>query len=166
MVCLFHSDYGPADPAFKFDPGSTVGVRGWIVSASSFKEARNIGEVEAIQRQLLADGVPVVLGTRAFDLLLVLLEADGLLVTKRRAPQPGVAKHRGVGREPQGTGVCAAQSARRRPRCHPNGIRPRLPIHRHALLEWRGARLSISHATKAAVWPNSVSTELSAIAPV
>jgi DNA-binding winged helix-turn-helix (wHTH) protein len=34
------------------------------------------------RRQLLADGVPVVLGTRAFDLLLVLLEADGLLVTK------------------------------------------------------------------------------------
>src|SRR6516162_9283285 len=34
------------------------------------------------QRQLLADGVPVELGTRAFDLLLVLLEADGSLVTK------------------------------------------------------------------------------------
>ena len=34
------------------------------------------------QRQLLADGVPVELGTRAFDLLLVLLEADGLLLTK------------------------------------------------------------------------------------
>jgi DNA-binding winged helix-turn-helix (wHTH) protein len=34
------------------------------------------------QRQLLADGAPVELGTRAFDLLLVLLEADGLLVTK------------------------------------------------------------------------------------
>jgi DNA-binding winged helix-turn-helix (wHTH) protein len=34
------------------------------------------------RRQLLADGVPVVLGTCAFDLLLVLLEADGLLVTK------------------------------------------------------------------------------------
>jgi DNA-binding winged helix-turn-helix (wHTH) protein len=31
---------------------------------------------------LLADGVPVELGTRAFDLLLVLLEADGLLITK------------------------------------------------------------------------------------
>jgi len=28
------------------------------------------------RRQLLADGVPVVLGTRAFDLPLVLLEAD------------------------------------------------------------------------------------------
>jgi DNA-binding winged helix-turn-helix (wHTH) protein len=34
------------------------------------------------RRQLLADGVPVKLGTRAFDLLLVLLEADGSLVTK------------------------------------------------------------------------------------
>jgi DNA-binding winged helix-turn-helix (wHTH) protein len=34
------------------------------------------------RRQLLADGVPVELGTRAFDLLLVLLEADGLLVSK------------------------------------------------------------------------------------
>src|SRR6516164_9689327 len=34
------------------------------------------------QRQLFVDGVPVELGTRAFDLLLVLLEADGALVTK------------------------------------------------------------------------------------
>jgi DNA-binding winged helix-turn-helix (wHTH) protein len=34
------------------------------------------------RRQLLADGVPVELGTRAFDLLMVLVEADGLLVTK------------------------------------------------------------------------------------
>jgi DNA-binding winged helix-turn-helix (wHTH) protein len=34
------------------------------------------------QRQLVADGVPVELGSRAFDLLLVLLEADGLLLTK------------------------------------------------------------------------------------
>jgi DNA-binding winged helix-turn-helix (wHTH) protein len=34
------------------------------------------------QRQLIADGVPIELGTRAFDLLLVLLEADGSLVTK------------------------------------------------------------------------------------
>jgi DNA-binding winged helix-turn-helix (wHTH) protein len=34
------------------------------------------------QRQLLADGVPVELGTRAFDLLLALLEADGLLISK------------------------------------------------------------------------------------
>jgi DNA-binding winged helix-turn-helix (wHTH) protein len=34
------------------------------------------------RRWLLADGVPVQLGTRAFDLLLVLLKADGALVTK------------------------------------------------------------------------------------
>jgi DNA-binding winged helix-turn-helix (wHTH) protein len=34
------------------------------------------------RRQLLSDGYPVELGTRAFDLLLVLLEADGSLVTK------------------------------------------------------------------------------------
>jgi DNA-binding winged helix-turn-helix (wHTH) protein len=34
------------------------------------------------RRRLLADGVPLELSTRAFDLLLVLLEADGALVTK------------------------------------------------------------------------------------
>ena len=34
------------------------------------------------RRQLIADGVPVKLGTRAFDVLSVLLEADGSLVTK------------------------------------------------------------------------------------
>ena len=34
------------------------------------------------RRQLAADGVPIELGTRAFDLLLALLEADGSLVTK------------------------------------------------------------------------------------
>ena len=34
-------------------------------------------------RLLLADGAPVELGTRAFDLLLVLLDADGSLVSKK-----------------------------------------------------------------------------------
>jgi len=34
------------------------------------------------RRRRLADGVPVELGTRAFDVLLVLLKADGALVTK------------------------------------------------------------------------------------
>ena len=34
------------------------------------------------RRQLVADGMPIVLGTRAFDLLMVLLEADGSLVSK------------------------------------------------------------------------------------
>ena len=35
-----------------------------------------------LRRRLLADGVPVELGTRAFDLFLALLEADGALLTK------------------------------------------------------------------------------------
>jgi DNA-binding winged helix-turn-helix (wHTH) protein len=34
------------------------------------------------RRQLLVDGVPVELGARAFDILLALIDADGLLVTK------------------------------------------------------------------------------------
>jgi DNA-binding winged helix-turn-helix (wHTH) protein len=34
------------------------------------------------RRQLVADGMPIALGTRALDLLLVLLEANGSLVTK------------------------------------------------------------------------------------
>jgi DNA-binding winged helix-turn-helix (wHTH) protein len=34
------------------------------------------------RRQLVADGGPIKLGTRAFDLLLALLEADGSLLTK------------------------------------------------------------------------------------
>ena len=34
------------------------------------------------RRQLHADGVPVELGTRAFDVLVVLIDADGALVTK------------------------------------------------------------------------------------
>jgi DNA-binding winged helix-turn-helix (wHTH) protein len=46
------------------------------------------------RRQLFADGVPVELGTRAFDILLVLLEADGSLVSKEELLSrvwPGVA---------------------------------------------------------------------------
>ena len=36
------------------------------------------------QRQLLADGVPIELGTRAFELLLALLEANGSLISKEQ----------------------------------------------------------------------------------
>ena len=45
------------------------------------------------RRELLADGVPVKLGTRAFDMLLALLDANGSLVTKdelERRVWPGV----------------------------------------------------------------------------
>jgi DNA-binding winged helix-turn-helix (wHTH) protein len=34
-------------------------------------------------RQLLADGMPVAIGARAFDILMVLIEADGRVVAKR-----------------------------------------------------------------------------------
>jgi 4-amino-4-deoxy-L-arabinose transferase-like glycosyltransferase len=53
MVCLFHGDYGPADPAFNLGSAST-----WVVDANSLKDARNLGEAEAIQRHLLR-GEPV-----------------------------------------------------------------------------------------------------------
>ena len=36
------------------------------------------------QRRLLADGVPIALGTRTFELLLALLEANGALVSKQQ----------------------------------------------------------------------------------
>src|ERR1700736_2116371 len=53
-------------------------------SKAAAEETLEFGRFRVLlrQRQLLADGVPIELGTRAFDLLLVLLEADGSLVTK------------------------------------------------------------------------------------
>ena len=65
----------------------------WWSSVSA--EAIEFGRFRVLlpRRRLLADGVPVELGTRAFDLLLVLLEADGALVTKQellRRAWPGV----------------------------------------------------------------------------
>ena len=50
------------------------------------------------QRLLLADGVPIELGTRAFELLLALLEANGSLVSKEQLltrvwPGIAVAEH-------------------------------------------------------------------------
>src|ERR1700740_3499173 len=55
---------------------------GW--SSVSAEAAIEFGRFRLLlrRRRLLADGVPVELGTRAFDLLLVLLEAGGALVTK------------------------------------------------------------------------------------
>ena len=56
MVCLYHGDYGPADPAFYLSSHSGVG--GGAVDATLLKGARNIGEAEAIQRHLIR-GEPV-----------------------------------------------------------------------------------------------------------
>jgi len=53
MVCLFHGDYGPADPAFNLGSGSN-----WVVDANSLKDARNLREAQAIQRHLVR-GEPV-----------------------------------------------------------------------------------------------------------
>src|SRR5690348_3281616 len=54
-------------------------------SSVSAEPAIEFGRFRALLRgrRLLADGVPVELGTRAFDLLLALLEADGALITKK-----------------------------------------------------------------------------------
>ena len=54
-------------------------------SSVSAEAAIEFGRFRALlrRRRLLADGVPVELGTRAFDLLLALLEADGALITKK-----------------------------------------------------------------------------------
>ena len=53
MVCLYHGDYAPADPAFDFDSASHSGMRGWMVDATLLKNARNIGEAQAIERHLI-----------------------------------------------------------------------------------------------------------------
>jgi hypothetical protein len=52
MVCLFHGDYGPADPGFAV-PGLTITGHRWVVDASLLNGARNIGEAEAVQRHVL-----------------------------------------------------------------------------------------------------------------
>jgi hypothetical protein len=53
MICLYHGDYGPADPAFHLGAAAHLGARGWAVDATLFKGARNIGEAEAVQRHLI-----------------------------------------------------------------------------------------------------------------
>ena len=55
MVCLFHGDYGPADPAFTV---SEANGHRWTIDASLLKDVRNIGEAGAIQRHVLK-GQPV-----------------------------------------------------------------------------------------------------------
>ena len=62
------------------------------------------------RRRLFADGVAVELGTRAFDLLLVLLEADGALVTKEELLNrvwPGIV----VSEESLKVQICALRKA-------------------------------------------------------
>jgi hypothetical protein len=58
MACLYHGDYGPADPAFDLAAALHAGARGWMVDARLLKDARNIGEAEAVERHLIR-GEPV-----------------------------------------------------------------------------------------------------------
>jgi hypothetical protein len=50
-VCLFHGDYGPADPGFSL--AAHAAAQGWVVDVRELREARNLGEAQAIQRHLL-----------------------------------------------------------------------------------------------------------------
>ena len=54
-------------------------------SAQAAEPSLEFGRFRVLLRQrlLLADGVPIELGTRAFEFLLALLEADGSLVSKK-----------------------------------------------------------------------------------
>ena len=67
-------------PTRHCDPLTTIHQPGLINDG----EALVFGRFRVLlrRRELLADGVPVQVGGRAFDLLLVLLEADGALVGK------------------------------------------------------------------------------------
>ena len=47
MVCLYHGDYGPADPAF------TIAEHSWTVGANRLAGACNAAEAAAIQRHVL-----------------------------------------------------------------------------------------------------------------
>jgi DNA-binding winged helix-turn-helix (wHTH) protein len=73
-------DIDPGPAPFRETPPH--GANRW--SSATADAALEFGRFRVLlrQRQLLADGAPVELGTRAFDLLLVLLEADGSLVSK------------------------------------------------------------------------------------
>jgi DNA-binding winged helix-turn-helix (wHTH) protein len=81
-------------------------------SSASADAALEFGSFRVLlrRRRLLADGVPVELGTRAFDLLLVLLEADGALVTKEELLNrvwPGIV----VSEESLKVQICALRKA-------------------------------------------------------
>ena len=53
-------------------------------SRSAAEASLEFGRIRVLlrQRRMLANGVPIELGTRAFELLLALLEANGSLVCK------------------------------------------------------------------------------------
>jgi hypothetical protein len=116
----------------------------WAVAAAPLEFGRF--RVLLQQRQLVADGVPTELGTRAFDLLLVLLEADGSLVTKDellRRVWPGIV----VAEENLKVQISALRKGFwRRSRLYPHRVRSRLSVHCRSSLDRRPECLSAPDA--------------------
>lgn len=52
MSCLFASDYGPPDPAFRPEDGQGALLRGFEAHTSELRKATNIGQLEAMERKL------------------------------------------------------------------------------------------------------------------
>jgi DNA-binding winged helix-turn-helix (wHTH) protein len=82
---MTHSEVEPAlfgeDPPIRRDNSPII--RDWS-NPGAVEATFEFGRFRVLlrQRQLVADGAPIELGSRALDLLLVLLEANGSLVTK------------------------------------------------------------------------------------
>ena len=110
-------------------------------------------------RKLLADGVPVELGTRAFDLLLVLMEADGSLLSKEELLSrvwPGIV----VSEENLKVQISALRKALGADR---DNIRADFGrgYRSTGVLRSNSAPSVCQRSTKAAIWSNFVSAELS-----
>jgi hypothetical protein len=82
------------------------------------------------RRQLLANGRPITLGGRAFDVLMALIDASGAVVSKdellSRVWQGRIVEENRLSWRDRR----AAQSLWRRPRVDPDGRRARLPVQR------------------------------------
>jgi hypothetical protein len=52
MHCLYRSDYGPPDSAFHPDANGGVLLRGYESHRSDLMRAQNLGQLNAITRQL------------------------------------------------------------------------------------------------------------------
>jgi DNA-binding winged helix-turn-helix (wHTH) protein len=84
----------PVFPRCRFS--NVIQLPRYIGANSAAQASLDFGRFRALlrQRQLLAGGLPVDLGTRAFEILLTLLQADGSLVTKEELLArvwPGIA---------------------------------------------------------------------------
>jgi DNA-binding winged helix-turn-helix (wHTH) protein len=85
------------------------------------------------RRELLADGLPIKLGGRAFDVLMALIEARGAVISKD-ALMARVWPGRIVEENSLQFQISALRNAFGEERADPHGRRTRLPVHRrHSL---------------------------------